>query len=501
MPIERELKLTVHGDAPEFSRLTDLAGFSLGPVELRQQSDTYFDTRDGALRAAGFGLRIREIENGAGESLVTLKGPNTGADGVHSRIELECTIPKGAAIGDVQDAAILEKLLPLASLDQLEPVARIETERSVWQLASAGELSLDRTKVVDRKGKQIASFSEIEFEHGADTTPSTVESIRAAIEQICAVRPSLQNKLERALAAASGKGGIQANMPWREAAQRMLQSELERLLAYLPMAAAGLDPEGVHGARVSVRRLRAAVRMLRDMLPRRGDGLLKELRWFGAVLGPVRDSDVMIPALAERAARAGLDPETLEPVIHRMKRDARRARERMEKALVSRRAARLLDRLHRLVHQTLMHPGPRAAQGLTTRDGAAQAIRRAYRRMQRDAEAALAPEASIELLHELRKTAKRVRYTLEFLAPAFRRAEDAVSHLKDVQEHLGGINDASVMLTQLRAFASRARKAKTSFALGVLVGSLEAELRAERVAFEKSWKKYDPRAERRRLIE
>jgi CHAD domain-containing protein len=56
---------------------------------------------------------------------------------------------------------------------------------------------------------------------------------------------------------------------------------------------------------------------------------------------------------------------------------------------------------------------------------------------------------SEEELHDLRKALKKLRYSVEFLAPLHR--EDQVKfylhHCKQLQERLGGINDAATAVT------------------------------------------------------
>ena len=71
-------------------------------------------------------------------------------------------------------------------------------------------------------------------------------------------------------------------------------SSTQRLMAHEAAVRMGVDAEGVHQARVAVRRLRSASRTYRSMLdPGWRDELRRELGWLGGALGAVRDLDVL----------------------------------------------------------------------------------------------------------------------------------------------------------------------------------------------------------------
>ena len=74
-----------------------------------------------------------------------------------------------------------------------------------------------------------------------------------------------------------------------------------RLLSHIPIVRAGEDPEGVHKARVAVRRLRSDLRTFRPLVDRDwAEALRAELRWWGQLFAPVRDAEVLGARLRER---------------------------------------------------------------------------------------------------------------------------------------------------------------------------------------------------------
>ena len=70
---------------------------------------------------------------------------------------------------------------------------------------------------------------------------------------------------------------------------------LGRMLAHVPAAIAGEDPEAVHDMRVAARRVRAAWRVFGDAYERAVvRDRVRELRTLGGRLGAVRDLDVQL---------------------------------------------------------------------------------------------------------------------------------------------------------------------------------------------------------------
>jgi hypothetical protein len=64
--------------------------------------------------------------------------------------------------------------------------------------------------------------------------------------------------------------------------------------------------------------------------------------------------------------------------------------------------------------------------------------------------------SKIEEIHNLRIAAKRLRYTLEMFRFAFPKdLGDLISEVKDVQEHIGNMRDADVMIERVTAIIER----------------------------------------------
>jgi CHAD domain-containing protein len=221
------------------------------------------------------------------------------------------------------------------------------------------------------------------------------------------------------------------------------------------------DPEGVHLMRTSCRRLRATVKYLGHVLPRAlRKSLGNSLRDLMESLGPVRDLDVLQQAVGSEAILAPDDREALQASL---KKRSGRATDRMKAALEGESYRNLLAELDGAatvsddgIPVTTIGPA-RIAQAL------AETVRL------RPADWTTAPE---ERLHELRKSVKRMRYTLEAFAPAYGRpVARAIERCRALQESLGAIQDAS-------AFGDLLKGART-FAAGQFLATARARARQE----------------------
>jgi len=196
------------------------------------------------------------------------------------------------------------------------------------------------------------------------------------------------------------------------------------------------DPEFLHQLRVGLRRLRAALRAFRDVLPSKSTKRLKRsLRKLSPKLGAARDWDVLVARLeAQRAS-----PELLR------KAQARRAAARRvaRRALVSKGFAGIGAGVRGLAASE-----SRAPLG----QFAAAALERAHRKLVTQAHGADWSAASER--HALRIRVKRLRYSCEFFAPAFpaKRVTPYIAALKALQDILGELNDVAVG-RQLLGFA------------------------------------------------
>jgi CHAD domain-containing protein len=223
----------------------------------------------------------------------------------------------------------------------------------------------------------------------------------------------------------------------------------EVLLWFAPAAHAGAKPEGVHQARVAMRRLRSLLRVFRPACDgaalRDFDGAMKQL---AAALGPARDWDVFLTGLGAEVSAAL--PE--EPRIGALLRAARQQRDAAYAALRP-----VLDGpvLRRIAWEAVALAETRPwraeadADAIARReepleDFAAGILNKRWKRVAgHGAEIAHLPD---EEFHALRIEAKRLRYAAELFAPLWdgKRTKRFLRRLAEVQDAFGLANDAVV---------------------------------------------------------
>lgn len=198
--MEIEAKYTVSAAELDLvGSLQQLDAYILRPMPaVEHQENIYYDTADGRLSAARYGLRVRHIGE---RTLVTLKGPTDGNDGLHRRAEYEfvgaspepATWPMGVA----RDLA-----LALTGGAPLVALLRIVTERRVRYAERDGvrvaELCLDQSTIFAAERTML--LNELEIEQLPDGSADDLADLAAALIKVIRLRPEPRSKLERGLA-------------------------------------------------------------------------------------------------------------------------------------------------------------------------------------------------------------------------------------------------------------------------------------------------------------
>jgi CHAD domain-containing protein len=413
--LERELKLT----AGEGFILPELGGERM---PTRVFVSTYHDTPD--LRLARHGITFRHrVEEGAG--VWQLKLPQGDA-----RRELERAGPPGVV--PLELVSLLPALLRGA---QLRPVARLRTRREVVR-AFGAEVVDDSVAVLDRQ-RVTRRFRELEVEllDGDEDALYRLESaLREAGAGAAAFRPKLYQVLE--LDYPRRPAAVTAKTASSKALGLRLEEQVAALLSRDPGTRLGRDPEDLHQLRVATRRLRAYLRVARPLLvEERTRELRDELRWLGSMLGPVRDSDVLLEYFTAQLEQLDGAHDAGAGLLRMLEDRRAEARGSMLEALGSARYFALLDRLDGFAATPPLSGERISLAAIWWRE--AKRVRRAVE--------ALAEEPSDDELHEVRILVKRARYAAELGAHELeKRGARFVSAAKSVQDVLGAHQDAVV---------------------------------------------------------
>ena len=569
--MEVEAKYTV-ADVETLERLTvtpALAGYEVEAGAARHDHDTFLDTPDRRILAAGYYLRRRETGDGV---KITLKQLVSDEGGVLRREELEALVAADVPLAEWPHGKLKSRVLELAGDAALDAFLSLEQDRVARCVfegdREVAELSLDDVRVT-ADGREHRWF-EVEVELRGEGRDDDLERLTSALAGESGLAPEARAKFARALELAEGRGsgaaapdeaaagrllpaaeraaheayaagdgpearravallalddglvaakaaeraglstrrvrywaaryrtvglaiygaapaeagdtagetaaapvarpaahgdddkkkrpGILASDSMAEAAVKTLAFHLERMLEKEEGTRLGEDSEELHVMRVSTRRMRMALRVFEEYLDREAmRPVLKGLRRTGAVLGAVRDLDVFqekthvyldgLPA--ERA-------DDLDGLLAACRAERDKQREHLVAYLDGDRYRRFVERfreildrpLHEIAAKQSGDPRPqRVAQvlpGVLYRDmGVVWAFEGRID----------GPGTPLSEFHALRKGCKGLRYTLEFFEDVLGAgARPLIKKVKNLQDHLGDLQDAVVTCGILRDY-------------------------------------------------
>lgn len=409
----------------------------------------YADTADQRLAAAGLALRLRQ----EGACFVqTLKGRG---DGLVQRLEHECPLPADSGLPTLDperhagSAAGLALQAALAGAGPLVPVYETDVWRVHRRVRFEGawiEIAHDCGQI--RAGARTAEVDEIEFELLSGPAHALVALAQRWVRRF-GLWWDVRSKSERGWRLAFAFDQIPADptrattlsLPPAATTADVWQAALRSaLLQALPNAAVLADghggPDHVHQLRVSLRRLRSALRVLAPWSPNPDAALALEQTWQApfAALGAARDAEVL---------RMGW--QTLLQQMQAPPLDWPRGDWAAAVGATVRGSDFTLALLQTL--QLALPPQAAPTDVDAARSGAVAALLRPlWRQMRRDAAAfATAPEAE---QHRTRRRLKRLRYVLEFVQPLGRPQPAALPPWRRLHERacvaleaLGELND------------------------------------------------------------
>jgi CHAD domain-containing protein len=538
MATEIEAKFVIPD--PSVSRrlktLRRLAGFTLGERRVSRVLDTYLDTRDRSLMAAGLACRARRQEDG--RLLLTLKGKAATMGAVHRREEQELLLPAGESGSSRAFAArawpegpVRARVLQVVGRKRLIRLATIRQRRTIRPVVRDGHtvalLSLDDVQV--RAGGAVERFSEVEVELTGLGGNGDLERLATCLEREWGLCPEVRSKLERAVAwvdarpktPAARKGlGIDPADSMAEAARKVLRKQLNQMVAHERGARDGRDIEELHDMRVATRRMRAALRVFGPYLDATAyKPFRKTLRRTGRILGRVRDLDVF----RERAQQYldALPDERrseLDPLLAAWQTAHDGARREMLDLLDSKAYAQFKKEFARFLATAGAGAPPAPAESAAplphrVREAVPLLAVAGYVAVRANEGRVEGPDAPLARLHQLRITAKGLRYLLECfreILPA--EAEALIDRIKELQEHLGNLQDAVVTCGILRDFltwgtwgdhrteAAAATAVVVAPGVATYLSARQAELQRLVEEFSAVWKKVSAESFRRQLF-
>ena len=483
-PEEIELKLALPGTDPASlrKRLARVPALARHPATQQHLHNIYYDTPDQRLNRERIALRLRRTGSDEDPAwLQTLKTGGHSDSALSQRGEWESSVHGPTLERQALQATPWLDLDPDGALFQtLAPCFVTVFERTCWTVrkrdGSVIEVALDIGQI--EAGGNTAPLCELELELLAGQ-PAALFELARQIARSIAVLPETRSKAVRGYALARGDlhEPLRARPPQLtghqsldEAAQSVLREAFCQFTSNLQALRASDEPEVVHQARVGWRRFRTALRLFRPTLNPEALPSLQPLHTLLTLLGELRDLDVAstdtLPPLAQAYTAADADRENhWQSLLELITQAARLQRTAVRYALQTPATGTALLAITQWLESrpalaALPAPASTPKTKVKVKVKPLPTLRRwAQKRSARlhgKLQAALKNQSQPDSQHRARILAKRMRYSLETLAPLLkqRRARRWQQQALALQTSLGSCRDmqqAAALAAKLQA--------------------------------------------------
>lgn len=267
---------------------------------------------------------------------------------------------------------------------------------------------------------------------------------------------------------------VTADQSVSEAFAGIMRHNFDYLLTWEQAARSWEDIEGVHQFRVTIRRMRSALSLFRDVIPKAARRQWSdEMRWIAGELGLARDLDVFVSEGLSQVV--GELPLSGSEQLLRLA-EARRAQtyeHRVRSMLDSDRYRHFKDGFEGWLGSRQWESGElNKKQAKRLSRNLVPFARELMDKQERKVLAAGSHvnQKAAEEMHALRIECKKLRYAAEFFSPLFAGMNTFISHMKGLQDLLGLMNDVSVMRQLLDDLLPEDTDPETLIYAGGLVG-------------------------------
>jgi CHAD domain-containing protein len=475
------------------------AGYVVGTAEPVRR--TVLDTFDGRVAAAG--LRLELVTTGSGRRAVGGDLVLRGGGAATAQVTVPST-PRTAA--DVPAGPLQFRLAELLDVRVLMPLLTLSAERTIAvKRTGAGKTtasaSLYRDPVAGEHdvGRLVVEAVELAG------YPKPADELRELIEEAGLREVSSGGLIELAAAttgtALEGRSiapgvPLDAEHPALDGFRRVLANLRDAIVLNWDGTIADIDPEFLHDLRVGVRRTRSVLSNGRDIIPDDvRDRAREDFGWLGEITGPARDLDVYQIEWPDYTEPLGVATAAALDSVRTFLDGQRRAEYAvLTAALDGDRAAQVIATWSAWIDAPVVGDvPPDATRPIGER--IERRIRRAHKTMIRRGRT-ITPDTDAELLHELRKDAKKLRYLLECFGGLYATAprKAFVQRLKALQDNLGEHQDAEVHADHLRGLSDTlapTSSTETMLATGQLIERLEQRRLACRHEFAERFAAFD----------
>lgn len=479
MAQEVELKFLIESGGLPMLDALPLIGKRLRHAQRKHIETTYFDTPDRRFTGNGLALRVRKQDKNALLSIKQAKSPGT------DREEWERPIAGDQPNADDMSGTPAETLLNGGDA-HLAPLYTVAVDRASFLVKEGSaqiEVAIDRGEIKHEGSELPVCELELELKKG---DPRQLFELAQRFIDKAPLRLSLVSKGDRGDRMVDGSWGrpvgastpkLSAGMSVGQAFRTICHSCLHDYMLNEPVVDDDGDIEGVHRARIAIRRLRAAFSLFQPLVDDRDyHRLRRELSWLSDHLGAARDLDVMQVETFEPQVHAGAAPLGATSLLAEVVKRRRGARRTLHEALYSDRMRKLLFDLVRWLDHGEWLARTEAAEPVLDRSPGL--LDKRFKQLRKRARNLAGADA--ETRHLIRITAKKLRYMSEFFTSLVagskqrRKFKSFVRALEEIQGALGEIQDGEAraqflqtLVTNMAGDEPSSRSAITAFAAGV----------------------------------
>jgi triphosphatase len=485
--VEIELKLLVDANSlADFNDAPVVSANARNKGARKHLKSVYYDTPERTLWRNGLTLRVRQ--NGA-RFVQTVK--TEFRDDPLRRGEWEASVPSMTPDLALAMPFVPEKLRTEIESSRIEPVftADIRRHQRMLELPS-GTVEIAFDQGVIKAGDRSMPVSEIELELKSGSA-SAIHELALRLCEHGDVRPSIRTKSARGFDLAADtppsakrpeKLRLDPAIALDDAFATILRSCLKHLLEAVPAAEDGRDPDGIHQLRVSLRRLRAALDLMRSVGSlSRLEQLRADARWFAHNLSAAREWDIFETETLPTVAKGCPTIAGFEALGYIAEKRRSAAYNKVRMVLNDRRCATFIIGLGGWIEARgwrsdvapenlgqLAEPTTNFAHRMLSAQHAKVLKRGKHFKSQ-----------TAEERHHLRLAVKKLRYVVEFLLPLYDVGKPARRYsqkLAELQEELGSFNDMATTASLLSGIGgelegANARAAIAGWQAHAMVGS------------------------------
>ncbi len=493
-------------NARQHFRLSAAVDTNLGIAELIQSAlsaeliaeqtidDYYYDAKTFALFAKGYVCCLRQMLGSSALCLIPVTRNGEHDSTLPSLVAgmPDAKAPKELTISDLESDEIKTLLSSIFATKKLYRQFRVRTNRQHLQAAespSENPVILDQVSIKTSRNSTLTKFS-LRYDELIFTPNSADKDFIAVIEnklknhvtwdllKTNAFRSAMEMDMKKFKKAHDIKvDTVPSDRSGHDLFRKHMQTQFTQLQYWESKAIEGIDEEGVHQMRVSIRRIRAALKTFAPLLSKtEAQHWHTEFRWLGKCLGQVRDLDVFTEWLERHKLAADFDEvahiEAYQKDIGSLYQHVRQG---LLGSLDSERYRNLKRDFSTWIEQEKCFFVNNDLTWKPTQDLADALIKRAVRRTKRKI-TLISDQSTDEQLHEFRVECKRIRYSLDMLQEyGSKDHKPLIAKLKLIQEVLGDHQDACDRSKRIQLYANGQMSGKHGQSFVFFLGKLYAE--------------------------